>query len=154
MTNYYISTDKALLDRQAIRALLKDCFWSKNIPIEYVSRFIKYSLCFGVYQKESNELVGFGRVISDYTTYAYICDIVIDPAHRKKGLGSQLVKEIMSHSDLQGLKTWTLRSTDAARKIYLQNGFEAVSHPETQLEINNLEIYSHLDFENLYINEK
>lgn len=150
MIDYYISTDKTLLDKKKICNLLKDCFWSKNIPIEYVDRFIKHSLCFGVYQKDTTKLVGFGRVISDYTTYAYVCDIIIDPLHRKKGLGNQLVKEIMSHPDLQGLKTWALRSTDEARKIYLKNGFTIAGHPESQLEINDLEIYSHSNFQNLH----
>lgn len=152
VTNYYISTDKTLLDKQKICNLLKDCFWSKNIPIEYVDRFIRFSLCFGVYQN-NNQLAGFGRVISDYTTYAYICDVIIDPLHRKKGLGNQLVKEMMSHPDLQGLKTWALHTTDEAKKIYLNSGFTTAKHPETLLEINDFEIYSHSNFKNLHKNE-
>ena len=147
---YYISTEKLLLNKEKIWRLLSDCFWSKNIPIEYVSRFIKFSLCFGVYQKSDNDLIGFGRVISDYTTYAYICDIVIDVLHRKKGIGSQLIKEMMSHPDLQGLKTWSLRTSEEARKIYLKNGFQIANHPETQLEINVLDIYTHPDFFNVH----
>lgn len=152
-SNYYISTDKTLLDKQKICNLLKDCMWSKAIPIEYIDRFIKYSLCFGVYQKENNEFTGFGRVISDYTTYAYICDIIIDPFHRKNGLGNWLVKEIMLHPELQGLKTWALRSTDEAKNIYIKNGFKIADHPENQYEINDLEIYSHSCFKNLYENK-
>jgi GNAT superfamily N-acetyltransferase len=149
MTEYYISTDKSLLDHKKICYLLSGCFWSKNIPIEYVSRFIQYSLCFGVYQND-NVLIGFGRVISDYTTYAYICDVVIDPNHRKKGLGSKLINSIMSHNDLRGLKTWSLRTTKEAKKIYLRKEFQKTDHPDTQLEINNLDIYTSPDFCNLY----
>lgn len=154
MTDYYISTNKSLLDKERIFTLLKTCFWSKNIPIEYVGRFIKYSLCFGIYNKNDNYLVGFGRVISDYTTYAYVCDVIIDPLHRNNGLANLLIKEMMSHSELQGLKTWTLRTTVEARKIYEKNGFKLTDHPETQLEINDLEIYSHAHFNNLYKNER
>ena len=74
---YYVSSDISNLDIQRIWNWLKDCFWSKNIPVEYIDRFIQHSLCFGVYKKNENQQVGFGRVITDYTTYAYICDIVI-----------------------------------------------------------------------------
>lgn len=89
-------------------------------------------------------------ISTDKVTYAYVCDIIIDPLHRKKGLGNQLVKEMMSHPELQGLKSWALRSTDEARKIYLKNGFTVADHPETQLEINDLDIYSHQHFKNLH----
>lgn len=153
MSDYYISTDKSLLNIEKICVLLRDCFWSKNIPIEYVERFLKFSLCFGVYQKSNNKLVGFGRVISDFTTYAYVCDVIIDPLHRKKGLGNILITEMMTHPDLQGLKTWALRTTDEARKIYLNNGFQIADHPETRLEIDDVEIYSHPHFKNLHKSE-
>lgn len=150
MNDYFISTDKHLLVRERIWSLLKECFWSKNIPIEYVDRFILHSLCFGIYQANGNQLVGFGRVISDFTTYAYMADIIIDPNHRRKGLGRALVKKILSHPDLQGLKTWALRSTEEARNIYMNNNFKIADHPTTNLEINNLEIYSDPHFINLH----
>ena len=150
MSNYYISTDNSLLDKIKICSLLRDCFWCKNIPLEYVDRFVKYSLCFAVYQKNNNNLVGFGRVISDYTTYAYICDIVIDKLHRRNGLGNSLVKEIISHPELQGLKTWSLRATDESRNIYEKNGFVLAGNPETQLEINDLQIYCDPNFYNIH----
>src|SRR3990167_3481900 len=144
MRNYYFSTKKSILDKnkEHIWRLLKDSFWSKNVPIEYIERFIKYSLCFGVHEKSSNQLIGFGRIISDYTTYAYICDTIIDPKHRGKGIGKALVTQMMSHPDLQGLKTWMLRTTEEARKIYESKGFKVADHPETQMEINDLDIYS------------
>lgn len=150
MDLYYISTDALLLNEEKIWRLLTNCFWSKNIPIEYVARLIKYSLCFGIYKEDDHELVGFGRAISDYTTYAYICDVVIDSLHRKKGLGTRLIRKIMSHPDLQGLKTWSLIATEEAKNIYFQNGFQKISNTETHLEINNLDIYSSPDFHNLH----
>lgn len=55
---------------------------------------------------------------------------------------------MMLHPDLQGLKTWSLRTTEEARKIYLKNGFKIATYPETQLEINNLDIYSDVNFFN------
>jgi len=150
---YFISTKKSLLDKKKIFHLLKECCWSRNIPIEYVERFVKYSLCFGVYKKSSNELVGFGRVISDYTTYAYICDVIIEKEHRQKNLGNRLIKKILAHPRLQGLKTWSLIATDQAKNIYKKNGFKIISCPENALEINDLDIYSYPEFQNLYKDE-
>jgi ribosomal protein S18 acetylase RimI-like enzyme len=154
ITDYYISSDKSLLDSEKICSLLQKCFWSKNIPIEYVDRFIKYSLCFGVYNRNDNQLIGFGRVISDFTTYAYVCDIIIETLHRRKGLGNFLIKKMMSHPELQGLKTWSLRTTDEARKIYEKNGFMLSINQENQLEINDLEIYSKPNFNNIHKKER
>ncbi len=153
MNNYYISTSIPPTDKEAIWLLLKDCFWSKNIPVEYVERFLRHSLCFGVYQKNDRQLIGFGRVISDYTTYAYVCDIIIHPHHRRKGLGKILFSSIMQHPDLKGLKTWSLRTTAEARKIYEEKGFKIAKQPETQLEINDIEIYSYPNFTNLHKND-
>ena len=150
VADYYISADKCLLNEKKICLLLQECFWSENIPIEYVHRFIKYSLCFGVYQINDHRLVGFGRVISDYTTYAYVCDVIIEKLHRKKGLGSLLIKKIMSHPELQGLKTWALKTTQEAKKIYEKYGFKLASYQENQLEINDLQIYSNKMFNNLH----
>lgn len=142
MSDCYISTDHSLLDINKIWLLLKDCFWSKNIPIEYVEKFVKHSLCFGVYEKNNNQLIGFARVITDYTTYAYICDVVIDEQYRKQGLGSQLIRAIMQHQDLNNLKTWSLRTTEESRIIYERSGFKIANTPNTLLEIDNLDIYS------------
>jgi GNAT superfamily N-acetyltransferase len=70
----------------------------------------------------------------------------------KKGLGSALFSALLNHPELKGLKTWSLRTTEEARKIYEKNGFKIAGSPETILEINNLEIYTAPDFLNLYRN--
>ncbi|MDX2164881.1 MAG: GNAT family N-acetyltransferase [Gammaproteobacteria bacterium] len=142
MREYYISTDKYLLNVERIQTLLSDCFWSKNIPINYVKKFIKHSLCFGAYKKDDDLLIGFGRVITDYTTFAYVCDIVIDYNYRKKGIGKKLISHIMSHPELRGLKTWSLTTTEDAKHIYEGHGFKIAENPNSKMEINDLNIYS------------
>ena len=149
MNDYFISTNKDLLDIQKIWSLLKDCFWSKDIPVEYVARFIKYSLCFGIFTQDKQQ-VGFGRIISDYTTYAYICDVIVEPNHRNKGLARELIKNMLNHPELQGLKTWSLVSTKEAKKIYKENGFLPVGNICEALEITNLNIYAEEGFVNLH----
>lgn len=144
LSDYFITCDTASLINEitTIHALLRDCYWSKDIPIKHVEKFLHHSLCFGIFYKTNSSLIGFGRVITDYTTYAYVCDIIIDIAHRKIGLGDALIKTMMNHAELQGLKTWSLKTTNEAKKLYLANGFKAVTNPESQFEIDDIEIYA------------
>lgn len=143
MNNYFITTDTPLLQSHAekIQSLLKDCFWSKNVPLEIVKKFLNHSLCFGVILKDDDVLVGFGRVITDYTTFAYMADVIIDPAHRRKKLATMLVSTIMQHPELQNLKSWNLKATDEAKEIYLRHGFAESTSRCPQLEINQYDIY-------------
>lgn len=138
---YYISTDNSLLNTKTIWVLLKDKFWTKDIPIKNIERFIKYSLCFGAYNRNTNEQVGFARVISDYTSYAYICDVVVDSAHQRQGIGTLLINNIFRYKELQGLKTWSLRTTKEACNISKAKGFKIASEPNTILEIDDLNFY-------------
>jgi GNAT superfamily N-acetyltransferase len=154
MKNYYISTNKKLIDAKKVFQLLRNCFWSQDIPIEYVERLIQHSFCFAAYKNEDNELVGFARVITDYTTFAYICDVVVDPPHRNLGIGKSLAAAILQHQELKGLKTWSLRTSTEARKIYADLGFKPAEEPETILEIQDLNIYKKENFINLFATEQ
>ena len=79
---YEISTDQNRLDIGLIHDFLRTSYWAKDIPRTVVEKSVKHSLCFGAYQ--GNEQVGFARVISDYATFAYLADVFVVPAHRKK----------------------------------------------------------------------
>ena len=87
---YTISTDKTRLDIPVIHSYLSDeAYWSQGIPLEIVERGIKNSLCFGLYQGETQ--AGFARVISDYASFAYLCDVFILEPFRRQGLGKWLM---------------------------------------------------------------
>lgn len=150
MKNYFVSTAKSLLNQEVIWKLLKDQYWSKDVPIEYVGRFIEHSLCFGAYKDRTNEQIGFARVISDYTTYAYMCDVVVTKEHQDQGVGTLLIDTALQHQDLQGLKTWSLRSTEASRKLYEIRGFKMAEQPGSILEIDDVKIYTRPNFQNLH----
>ncbi len=78
--------------------------------------------------------IGFARCISDYTTFAYLADVLSDPAEQQKGYGKQFVKEILNCQELQGLRRWHLSTTDA-RSFYSDLGCLVVSNPEGQMEL-------------------
>lgn len=139
MSEITISTDKSKLDLAVIQQFLSHSYWAEGIPIEVVRKGIEHSLCFGVY--ESDRQVGFARVISDFATYAYLADVFILESHQGRGLGKLLMREIMNHPDLQGLRRFALATRDA-HELYRQFGFTALSRPANHMEIAHPGLYT------------
>lgn len=139
-TGYTISSDKGRMDLGSIHAYLsKEAYWCLDIPFETVRRSVEQSLCFGVYYEEKQ--IGFARVITDRATIAYLGDVFILPEHRGKGLSKALMRAVMEHPDLQGLRRWILLTKDA-HGLYEQFGWTPVSHPERYMEVVNLNVYA------------
>lgn len=131
---FTISDDKEKIDAEYVHGFLTTSYWSPGIPIEKVKRGIENSMCFGVYHNNDQSLpvgrqVGFARVITDKATFAYIADVFIDENYRGKGLSKLLMKTIMSHPDLQGLRRIMLATKDA-HGLYAQFGFVPFTTPE------------------------
>ncbi len=136
---YTISTDKTRLDIPAIHSYLSDeAYWSQGIPLEIVERGIKNSLCFGLYQGETQ--AGFARVISDYASFAYLCDVFILESFRAEGLGKWLMACVLSHPALQGLRNYLLFTKDA-HGLYARYGFTPVANPERIMVKRDADIY-------------
>ena len=135
---FVVSTDQRRLDRELIYEFLNGCYWARGIPRKTVDRSIENSLCFGVYCGEQQ--VGFARVISDFATYAYIGDVFISEPFRGHGLGKLLMRSIMEHPDLQGLRRWSLVTRDA-HGLYAQFGFQPVKSPQRHMEIHDGAVY-------------
>jgi GNAT superfamily N-acetyltransferase len=137
---FLISTDKSLLDLDLIHKFLTRSYWAAGISRETVARSIEHSLCFGVYVGDRQ--VGFARVISDYTTFAYVADVFIVEALRGRGLARELMASIMAHPDLQGLRRWSLVTRDA-HFLYAQCGFTPLASAERHMELARRHVYSH-----------
>lgn len=139
MPQLLISTDKTKLNIPLIHNYLsKESYWAQNIPLEIIERSIENSLCFGVYLDDKQ--IGFARIISDYATFAYLADVFILPAYRKKGVSKKLMEFIKEHHSLQGLRRWMLATADA-HGLYKQFGFTELAHPERMMEIAKVGIY-------------
>jgi len=138
MPAYEISTDPARLDVDAIHAFLTQSYWSPGIPRATVARAIANSLCFGVFWQ--GQQVGFARMVTDKTTFAYLCDVYVLEAHRGHGVSKQLMKHVMEHPDLQGLRRMMLATRDA-HGLYTQYGFTSLSAPDRIMEIVRPDIY-------------
>ena len=102
-----------------VERLLKMTYWADKRPAETIEKSMRNSACFGIRREEDQKLIGFARVISDYATTWYLCDVIIDPEYREQGLGKALVAYITSKfSGLRGLLL-----TRDAHGLYAQYGF-------------------------------
>ena len=126
-----ISTDAQLLDLDAICDMLSRADWAKGRSRELIARYLRYSLVFGVY--EGARQIGLARIVSDYTTFAWVCDVFIHEDYRGKGLGKWLMECVLAHPDLQGLRRFLLITTDA-HGLYAHYGFTPLASPERWLE--------------------
>jgi GNAT superfamily N-acetyltransferase len=125
---HLVSTDKDLLQIDVVHDYLANqSYWAQGVSRVKVEQAIAFSLCFGVYDEEGAQ-VGFARVISDYTTFAYLSDAFILPPRQGCGLGKWLLSCILAHPHLQGLRRWTLYTRDA-HELYKQFGFEEEPEP-------------------------
>ncbi|MGZ4035304.1 MAG: GNAT family N-acetyltransferase [Bacteroidia bacterium] len=136
--DYIISTDKSKLELSVIHNFLSNSYWAEDIPIEIVKKATENSLCFGVYN--GNRQVGFARVISDYTTFAYLADVFIIEGERGKGLSKWLMECILKHSQLQGVRNFCLLTRDA-HSLYAQYGFENLAKPQNFMAIKKDNFY-------------
>jgi N-acetylglutamate synthase-like GNAT family acetyltransferase len=137
--DFTITTDKSKMDVEAIHDFLsKYSGWSDNISIEKVKTSIDNSLNFGVFHKEQQ--IGFARVISDFSTIAYLGDIYVLDDYRGQGLSKKLMDIVMTHTNLQGLRRWILL-TSTADWLYEKYGFAKVPKPEIYMELYNPNVY-------------
>jgi predicted GNAT family N-acyltransferase len=116
---YLISNDKKLLQTDKICELLSKSYWAKDRPKDKIEASIENSVCFGVYL--NNKQVGFARVVTDYAVIYWLCDVIIDEHHRKKGLGKKLIEAIINNSELKNLAG--ILATMDAHGLYEQYGF-------------------------------
>jgi GNAT superfamily N-acetyltransferase len=137
---YEISTDTRRLNVDVIHNFLSnESYWSPGIPRAIVERAIHNSLCFGVYHHTAQ--VGFARVVTDKSTFALLADLFILSAHRGKGLSKWLMRCVVGHEDLQGLRRLLLLTSDA-HGLYRQFGFEELGNPSRFMEVLRQDIYS------------
>jgi GNAT superfamily N-acetyltransferase len=131
--NYTITTDKSRLDLGMIHHFLyTSAHWAIGRPMQIVRKSIENSLCFGVYDGESQ--VGFARMVTDGATVGWICDMFILPAYRCNGLGRWLVECMMEHPDIQGLRRILLNTRDAHDLYTKYANFRPLLAPESWLE--------------------
>jgi len=128
---YEITTEPSRVDLDAVARWLGSSYWALNRPREVIERSIANSLCFSAW--EGDRPAGFARVVTDRATFAWICDVIVDPADRGNGLGRRLVEAILAYPDLAGLRRFLLATLDA-HGLYARYGFTPLVRPTRWME--------------------
>lgn len=122
------------MDFEKVTEMLSKADWSPGIKIDEVKKgAYNSSLVVGAFLPDGTQ-IAYSRVVSDRTRFAYIMDVYVHKNHRKKGIGQNMLKYIISHNYLKDVYQWLLR-TDDAHDVYGKIGFEPVPHPEEFMEI-------------------
>ncbi|MHB8377920.1 MAG: GNAT family N-acetyltransferase, partial [Dehalococcoidia bacterium] len=111
---YQISTDPSKLDLHVVhRWLSESSYWVPGIQFDVVRRGVEGSLNFGLYAEGGARTIGLARIITDYATFAYVCDVFVLDEFRGQGLGVWLMECVAAHPRLQGFRRWMLGTKDA-----------------------------------------
>jgi GNAT superfamily N-acetyltransferase len=129
---YWASDDRDLIDAERVHAWIsRESYWAEGRPRDVMVSAIRNSLVIGLYDAEGTQ-VGFARVVTDYATFAWICDVFIDSGVREKRLGTFLVETTVSHPDLRGIRQVLMG--EPGRSLYGRFGFSALAKPERWME--------------------
>ena len=120
---YQMTDDKELIKEHSvdIKVLLSQSYWAKDRTLETIEKSMEQSMCFAVLDMESNQIIGFARVVTDYATMYYICDVIVEERHRGKQIGKNLINYIVTQEKLMGMYGMLL--TSDAQGFYSQYGF-------------------------------
>lgn len=124
---FVLSTDKSKLRLDTVCAFLARSHWAANRKRSVVEKSIEHSLCYGIYSDRRQ--VAFARLVTDHSTYAYLCDVFVDEEFRGRGLSKWLMECIMGNPDLRELRRFTL-ATKSAHGLYAKFGFKPLDPEE------------------------
>ena len=126
---YVIDDEIESVDFQQVTAWLAESYWSPGISRAEVEKGARNSsLVVGVYGPAGRQ-VGYARLASDKTRFAYIMDVFVAPDHRRKGLAGAMIQFAMDHPEHRDVYQWVLATQDA-HAVYAKLGFEVLDHPE------------------------
>lgn len=134
MENITLKDGTENIDFVQVTKMLSDAFWSKGIEIDEVKKGAENSaLVVGAFFNKDKQ-IGYARVISDKTRFAYITDVYVDENYRKKGIGQKMINYILNHHELKDVYQWLLITKDA-HGVYSKVGFKTISRPLDWMEI-------------------
>jgi GNAT superfamily N-acetyltransferase len=116
-----LDDDPGRIDVAAVHDYLaNESYWAKGRPYEVVERLVREAQrVVGVYDGERQ--VGFARAFTDGVALVYLADVYVLPEYRGRGVGVQLVREMVENGPYAGLR-WILHARDA-HGLYRKAGF-------------------------------
>lgn len=132
--DYHIKRGFEQMDFHRVTELLATAFWSPGIGLEEVLQGARNSaLVVGAFDAQERQ-IGYARVISDKTRFAYILDVILDEPHRRQGIGQAMVQAILADPALGAVYQWLLITRDA-HGVYAKPGFKVTERADDWMEI-------------------
>jgi GNAT superfamily N-acetyltransferase len=118
---FELDDDPGRIDVTAVhRYLSEESYWAAGRSFETVERLVREAArVVGVYL--DGEQVGFARAVSDGVAVAYLADVYVLPEYQGRGLGAELMREIVERGELADVR-WLLHTRDA-HPLYARVGF-------------------------------
>ena len=137
--SYLVSTDREKLDVKAIHRYLTRSTWAKGINLDTVATSIENSLNFGIYHHDTQK--GFARLITDFATFAYLCDVYVLEEYQGEGLGRWMMECLHNHPLFEQLRRIMLFTTTAPW-LYEKFGYQPVNQENYAWTITRPDIYT------------
>jgi ribosomal protein S18 acetylase RimI-like enzyme len=118
---------------EKVTEMLAKSYWVPDIKIDEVIKSANNSaLLVGAFKGDLQ--IGYTRVISDKTRFAYLMDVIVDENYRKMGIGQTMMRYILNHEELKDVYQFLLITKDA-HEVYRKVGFEVVKRPTDWMEV-------------------
>jgi GNAT superfamily N-acetyltransferase len=92
-----------------VHAMLAASYWSPSIRKDVVARAMASSVVVGAFDDATGAQVAYARVVTDYATFAWLCDVIVREDHRGRGLSTKMLDALEAVESLHGLRRWCLR---------------------------------------------
>ena len=104
MESYRIVSELTEQQISELTDLYRNECWSQNRTTQEVAKMLAASdIVIGLID-ESDRLIGFTRVLTDFVYRAVIFDVIVKPTHRSQGVGKQLLDIVIHHPQLQSVE--------------------------------------------------
>jgi len=119
--SYLITDDKNKIDYEFVVSSLQNTYWAENRDKDSIIKSINNSIFISLFKK--NEQIGFTRIVTDKSFFAWIADVYITKEYRGEGLGKWLMNKTIKHQSIKDVSIQLLKTKDA-HEFYEELGFE------------------------------
>lgn len=120
--DYVLTDDRSRLELDDICELLHETYWANDRPREVIEKSLLNSEC--LHLIHGSRQVGLIRGVTDYSTFTWVCDVVVHPEHRGMGLGKWLMQSFLENPRTQTISQHLC--TRDAHGLYEEFGFQRI----------------------------
>lgn len=120
-----VSLDPGRRQMDVIYGMLRRAYWCEGIRREIVEEAFRNSIAVGAYRVDDGRQIGVARAVTDFATFAWICDVFVEEAWRGVGVAKRMIEMILAEPRLRTLRRFCLATRDA-HTLYERFGFAPV----------------------------